>query len=522
MRLGFFFLYVIKGISSAYLLTNTKGAKIMELEKEYSCLTKNRLAFNKTINVDKNYQQTLEGYLDDLFRVVRCDSHSFVTSCDINDGSVIVDGKTEICLTYCNENGELLYTEFVEDFSEKVNVDGIDDSSFAIADFCDKYTNFRVINQRRIDVHTSFGLCVKVYSKQSCPCLKKCDNSRLNSYKAKEQSIENYLIKKLEYDEEFLLPDGANGINRVISCNVNSSLIESKTIKDKVFIKIKSDVTCLYTNESNKIEKAQYSFEVSKICDISGVEENTKSYVKIKNGCIFAKAKSSIDSSSGKIEIYGDLYVGVTVINEFDIELCVDGYVIGRKVNNTYSSYVCNNVLNEISLQRNEQYSLKVNNDIKSVLDLFVCIDDCTLKNGKCVVTLTTNIMFVNKLDETECYKETKELEFAVDYDQCLCVFAKLKSYDFNISSDNSLNININYEISGTACESREVKVLTDIECTDVALNSSALTVYFAKADEMLWDIAKMFSSDIDLIKKENELTADVIDSNKVIIIPGV
>lgn len=494
----------------------------MELEKEYSCLSKNRQIINKTLNVDKNYQQTIDAYLDDLFKVVRCDSHSFVTSCDIKDGCVIAEGKTEICLTYTNESGELLYTEFVEDFSEKVSVDGTDETSFATVDACDKYTNFRVINQRRIDVHTSFTLSVKVYAKQSCPCVKKCNNSRLNSYKVKEQCVENYLIKKIEFDEEFTLPDASDGINRVITCNISSMLTDVKAIKDKVFIKLKAEINCLYTNEKNCIEKVQHSFDLSKICDISGVEESTKCYVTIKNGCVFAKAKSSVDSSNGKIEVYGDFCAGITLINEIDTDICTDGYVIGRKVNNTYSSYVCNKSMNDINLQRNEQYTLKLNNDIKSVLELCVSINDLIIRNRKCNVMVTSCITYVNKLDEIECFNESKDIEFDIDCSECLCAFAKLKSYDYNISSDNCIKVNINFEINATACESKNIKVLTDIECTDVKVNSPALTVYFAKADERLWDIAKQFCSDTELIKKENEINTDILDSNKVIIIPGI
>ena len=52
--------------------------------------------------------------------------------------------------------------------------------------------------------------------------------------------------------------------------------------------------------------------------------------------------------------------------------------------------------------------------------------------------------------------------------------------------------------------------------------NSPAVTLYFAKAQEKLWDIAKKFSSDTQLIKSENDLQDDIIDANKVIIIPGI
>ena len=157
----------------------------MELEKEYSCLEKNELVFCKAINVDKNYQETPEAYLDDIFKVVKCTAHSYVTSCDIKDSTVYIIGKTEICLTYYNEQNELLYTDFVEDFNESIAIDSVSEYAFGIVTVCNKYCNFRIINQRRIDIHTSFALNVSVYDKKSCPCVCKCEKSKLKESEEK-------------------------------------------------------------------------------------------------------------------------------------------------------------------------------------------------------------------------------------------------------------------------------------------------------------------------------------------------
>ena len=68
----------------------------------------------------------------------------------------------------------------------------------------------------------------------------------------------------------------------------------------------------------------------------------------------------------------------------------------------------------------------------------------------------------------------------------------------------------------------KEFKVLSEISASDDVIDYPALTVYFGKENESVWNIAKTFSSDIELIQKENDLGSDVLESNKVIIIPGV
>ena len=52
--------------------------------------------------------------------------------------------------------------------------------------------------------------------------------------------------------------------------------------------------------------------------------------------------------------------------------------------------------------------------------------------------------------------------------------------------------------------------------------DSPALVVYFAKEQEQLWDIAKKFRTSVELIKTENELKDDVLQSRRILLIPGM
>ena len=63
---------------------------------------------------------------------------------------------------------------------------------------------------------------------------------------------------------------------------------------------------------------------------------------------------------------------------------------------------------------------------------------------------------------------------------------------------------------------------MNEIEASDECINFPALTVYFGKKSESVWSIAKSFSSDIDMIMKENNLENEILDTNKVLIIPGI
>lgn len=517
----FIFLLCDNFIFICIVLIEIERSKIMELEKEYSCLEKNELVFSKAINVDKNYQETSEAYLDDIFKVVRCTAHSYITSCDIKDSIVYIFGKTEICLTYFNDNNELVYTDFVEDFSESIAVDEVSEYAFAIATVCNKYCNYRIINQRRIDIHISFALNVNVYDKKSCPCVCKCENSKLYTLEEKVSYVENAVVTKVDVEESFNLSANSNGINRVISFEINSTTTDVKTIKDKVFVKSNVSLSVLYTDNDNKIDRAEFNFDVSKIVEASGVDENCNCIVKISKGSLYVKAKSSADDNGGKIELYGDLSLTVFIVKQENKKIVSDGYIVSKKTKNSYASFDCFTDGQYICNSSNSKLSLDLSATVTKVYDLNVAVNDCMVKKQKICIDFEVCILADTSDQGIQYIVQNKIIEINAEGFSLLCT-AFVNSFDYTIVNDKNISVNVMYTYSAYVGKSKKINVLTEMDCLDEAVNYPALTLYFAKQNEKLWDIAKQFSSDIELIKKENNITCDSLDSNKVIIIPGL
>ena len=98
----------------------------------------------------------------------------------------------------------------------------------------------------------------------------------------------------------------------------------------------------------------------------------------------------------------------------------------------------------------------------------------------------------------------------------------RITSFDYTISGDKTICVNISYDYCGYCGNEASYNILSEMEITQERKNYPALTLYFAKQNERVWDIAKQFSSDIEMIKKENNITGDCLESNKVILIPGI
>lgn len=494
----------------------------MDIEKEYSCLEQNKKVFQKCIDVDENYQETLQAYCDDMYRIVKCSSHSYVTSVDINFNEIKVLGKTEICVTYYDESSNLCYADFDEEFTKSIEAENLTDSAFATAVACDKYCSFRVINQRRIDVHSSSSINITVYDKQKYPCVASCEDSKLKEESILSADIVGANVNRLEFDEEIVL--NSLKIKRVISANGYASVDDVKIIKDKALVKTSVCVSLLYSvdGENEEVSRYGHTFSLSKIIDLNGIDDKTMPIVNVDIGSLFFKLKSSSDDSNSVLQLYGELTINSLFVREEEKTFVTDGYVLNYKSSCNYSSYpcICNGkYLNE---EKQQAVSFDFNNEIKEVYDLNIKILDCYIKSNKPVIKASASVFCLTASGDLASF--VTDTEIVVENYSCKngIACANIQSYDYNLLSGGKINVRLTYLLSAYLYDEKMINVLSDICAEDDLIQFPALTVYFAKKDESVWNIAKSFSSDMDVIINENQLSSEILDANKVLIIPGV
>lgn len=481
---------------------------IREIKEKHS-------VFSKCVDVDIDYQESLMSYHDDMLKVVRCRVSNEVNNTDFNSGALTVYGKSKIFITYVSEStGCLTTADFEEDFKKVIQIDCDCTDVQCDVTVINKYNNFRVINQRRIDVHSCFSL------KINATCIKQIEMVVDDDDLLIRRDAVNYFsyigssLAKTEFEEEAVIPSDSELIRKVINTFYNINIEETKIIKDKMLAKLTVSFSLLYTadTENEIIRKCEKNISISKIIDISGIDEGDIPVINAEIGNLYVKPKADVNNELRVIDIVGDISINSFVYRKSEIEISTDSYSPVLKTTNSFNKFQFNSNGQFINDIISDSMIFEFENiNIAEVLDLNVqVVGENELELGAFVMNDNSQVVYLS---------QRKEFEIS-DYRVQKCY---VKSFDYVIKSLSSINVRYSIEYFAVSFEEKTFDVLSSINIDgEYDTDSPALVVYFANRNEKLWDIAKKFRTSADLIKKENELSNDILETSQVLLIPGM
>lgn len=497
----------------------------MELCKEYRpmCFNENREMLTEKFELD--FQENLPQYLDDIDRVIKCSVNNTVTNYDVSESRLTIHGKTIICITYLNNDRCTLSNIFEEEFTKNIDLDNGNPVSFADIRLNTQYSNFRLINQRRIDVHTSLCAHICIYRKNMGKCLANCKNAFTRQIDLPCLINKNAGVCSAEFDETFSISGSNSQIKNIVNSYSVCYLEETKIIKDKMLVKLKIEISVLYVSDENTIEKCSHSFSLSKIIDVSESEEEDNALVNAMISSIYIKSKTNADNVVNEIELVGTVALRYQIYSVSEHSFITDSYMPNFNTEISKEKIAVKRSPVYYCDDRSDEMTFDSDKNIIEIIDLKPSIESCVVKES--VMKITVNLSFLYYDDKSQLchYEKSAELSFKLTdelFDGEGTV--NLISYDFVIKSADKVSLRLNYTYRAYLYKNQSIDYLTDIEASGEKnnLNIPELTLYFANKNEDVWDIAKKFSTDMTLIMEENNLSSQIIDNKMVLLVPGM
>ena len=169
--------------------------------------------------------------------------------------------------------------------------------------------------------------------------------------------------------------------------------------------------------------------------------------------------------------------------------------------------------------------------EISKVLDVYCesvsvspVISDSTLSlNGKASVCM----LLKDKEDAPFYVERSVEIEYTPvpsrSFDRAQLCGCSVNSISYRLSDASTLELRIELKETLLLCETVTANPLTNVmtlEEKPVVCDDCSLVLYFADKGENTWDIAKMYRTKEDLLKSENALEEDILQSAQMLLVP--
>lgn len=493
---------------------------------------------------DNSFEQSVEqdlllpDYYPDIFRVLKCRLMPRIVSHSINGDKLTYELVAKVTIMYLSEgSNKLSCVEQKLTYTKSCDIpSGIKNPCVTITPKTD-YINCRVVNQRRLDLRGAITTRVKVSGEKGKAVVSdaKGEGIQLLHEAVTFPTNRLYASKRVTIVEELELGETKPPVMTVVRNGCTITLDEQKIVSGKLAVKGEANVSMLYTSENENgesFETMRFSVPFTQIIDLEGIDERYELFCDImSSGCeVIVKGE---DMKTLECEIV--MLLNCKGVKYETCDLVTDAYSV---------KYECEP---EISEERIEAVPVRVNEahtetatltcqdgEISNVCDVWSSISGVSGRYSfdKNAIIVSGNISFcVMGKNDSGCpiYLETDSAFEHTIESECVCEDSYIEpcvnitACSYTLSGSDAVEIKTELSIGGYICKLVTKKLVSGIKLSEEPCeksSDSALTLYFAKAGERVWDIAKRYKLSVSSLINENDLADDTLCDDRMLLIP--
>ena len=486
-------------------------------------LTSTQIVVESTITVDS--EENLSKIL-----AVKARANVFNRLTEIVGTDANVTGRVVIDLLYLTD-GEMVGTNrSASDFTAKLQDEALTQNSRVFARSSVLDSAVQSVNGNTVKVATTVEVSGFMVENKEVPCLTGVGE---NMYAKTEEVVTEYLLTDLcdKFTEE-LTYTAKSGIKRVLLIEPEVAIKEQTPGYNFVTVSGEINTKILFVNnkETPELETITISDDFKQQIEINNVTENTK--LELGAGVVDEEVTVTLtenDDGSTTIVVANPIEVCIRAYEE-RTDMCVcDLYSTKNEISTTTTSYTCqitkgyeyyeNKIEGSVSLSDGDP---RVDKYLASG-GTNVALSNAYVQNGELVVEgiAKTNIIYLN--DELgSIYSVDVEFPFVLNNktdfpeNSDVDVFVALKDVDVMVKKGRDVFFEAKAKVFATASQNTSGAVLAAVEEGDELLpKDSAIEIYFAKAGETIWDIAKELKVPEDLLTNQNPNVTDPLETDQ-------
>lgn len=485
----------------------------------------------------------LPDYYPDIFRLVRCEATPVITGYSISGDKLSYELRCDIKILYCSEGGSALQCVTQrQNFSKTVELGRTGENFTARLTPKTDHINFRAVNKRRLDLRGAVSVKISVTGETAQEVISDAFGMNIQIKKTPVRFASKKITaeKTLQLSEEIEVPVTQPPVISIINTRCIVPECEKKMISGKLLAKGSAELKLLYSCEKDggAVEPISFSMPFSQIIDIDGIDDTFDCTVtpEVVSCDITPTADKNAENRIIKCEI--ELRLICSAVKTASVMLGTDAFS---------TVYPCSVLVSEIKAEQipiiydeSFRHSAKISEGDSVPQTIYSMW--CTPKNINTRLSDDGNSVIISGMltysmasrdnagmiimpDKDEAFEET--IKIPENITGCtVSAEISIRDVSYNISSEGILSAksDISAKISVYSCSS--INALTDISVDESVKKQRdgdyAIKLYFGIENEEVWDIAKRYSTSVNAVIEENDLSGDRLESGGMLLIPIV
>lgn len=499
----------------------------------------NAETINETINVCKyvaheRKMKMIDGEVilpdikPNILSIVKITRDVCISKKIIEDNMARIEGCLDICVIYIadDESNSVRGVSSQINFSELIDVNGIDEKSIIKLKYDIGNLEYKVINGRKIAIRAPIGFELKVFKNLDINIIKDINGDNMQMLKT-YQNLCGPILRNhtdVQLNENIKLSENNSPIGEILNSSISISNKEYKFSYNKILAKAEAKVKIIYIadNDAQSIETFETTIPVMGFIDVDGITEENKVSIdyEIKE---FSVRPTYQDLQSNAISIDACIEVSTYSFINRDVELLTDFYIPTAVINaETQNVEVLNNLLDVKEYIEITQTLVVPDLDNTNILELdgILELNERNILNGKIAVAgnMAVNILFTQN-DKHIIENKKIDLPFQqvvrieeISKEMNPMIHMDIETMNYNIVGENQIQVTIKIIIDVVAEDNMKINSITNLAILNEEVpHMPSIIVYYVKWGDTLWNIAKKFRNTIEHIKEMNDLSDDII-----------
>ena len=505
----------------------------MELKLTRETIPTTETVFDGVQEQSLELDYILPDYCPDIFRLIRCDIEPVITDSSLNGSRLSYEVRCNIRILYGGGDGSAIRS--VEQHRSYVGTVelGTDISSPEISlTPRTERVDLRAVNKRRIDLRGAVSVKILVTRQREQEVISDASgmNIQLKRTPVRYAAARLTAEKNFSIEESIDLGAARSDISDIISCRCRAAECESRLISGKLLVKGEAEVRLLCTG-GDAPAPISFSLSYSQMLDMDGLDDSYSSAVtaeviscevtvsdsrtlrceaELRLRCRAVKAASAMIAEDAFSTLY-PCTVETAEIQTGQIPAVYDESlkhtaVIARGEEVPQDIFAMWSTAKNINARTGE--------DGRSVTisGMLVCSMAARDKSGSIIMP-----------DRDEAFEETIVLPDDIS-GATISAEVSVRDTSYDISAANVLTARTDMAVRLSVYSSASVRAVTDISA-DTSVKKErdgdyAIKLYFGAENEDIWDIAKRYSTSVEAVMEENELSGERLESGGMLLIP--